>query len=150
MAISRVRIMQASAALQVSLPGYNVETTTLNNMAFDARFANMTVFMRTQVQFPELYQQNGAFDQTVFYPEALSRPPLAFVRVEQLPSSISVGTPNAGGTWVYIDRTGRTTLGFIGTVGTSSMTLRLESFNHPRPSDNFQSSTIYHLLLLRP
>jgi hypothetical protein len=138
-----------SAALQVSLPGFNVETTTLNNMAFDARFANMHVFLKTQVSFGEIVGRNDVLQQTIFYPETLPQPPLCLVRIQQTAGTGGAPPPN-GSSFLYIDQRDTSTIGFCGFVGRSSMTLHVEGANHKRPNDNVVFPTIWTILLLRP
>jgi hypothetical protein len=42
-----------AAAIQVSLPGYDVKTATLDQMVFDARFANMNLFLKGSLYLTE-------------------------------------------------------------------------------------------------
>lgn len=62
----------ALASLQVSLPGYDVKTATLDQMAFDARFSNMNLVMKGSVFVP--YETWT----TVYFPTTYSTIPRLF------------------------------------------------------------------------
>lgn len=48
--VDRVLIQNGqAAAIQVSLPGFDVKTATLDQMVFDARFANMNLFLKGSI-----------------------------------------------------------------------------------------------------
>lgn len=146
----RVRIRGGeSAALQVSLPGYNVEVCALNNMAFDARFANMTVFVRDAVFFPELYEQNGDQDVVYYYPEVLARPPLCFGGVEFLSGQLPRPPSTGRSSFFYTDTQDEAYSGIIALVGAATVTFRRTSWRR-RESDNFFPPSIVNFMLLRP
>jgi hypothetical protein len=66
----------SAAALQVSLPGFDVTTATLDQMAFDARFANLTVIMKGALA---VTQNNW---QTIYFPQAYPVIPRALVNFQ--------------------------------------------------------------------
>lgn len=64
------RFVLAPGRLQVSLPGYDVDTCGLSDLAFDLRFASMAVYRRGMVQTAN--NAIGAY----YFGETLSAPPL--------------------------------------------------------------------------
>ncbi len=105
--VDRVRIRGGqAAALQVSLPGYDVTTATLDQMAFDARFANMTLVMRGVVFVPHETWT------TVYFPTTYSAVPRLFcglggawnqaaATITQIQNPSAILTSNQG-TWLNI------------------------------------------------
>jgi hypothetical protein len=151
MALPRVRLRGGvAAALQVSLPGYNVETTTLNNMAFDARFANKQVFFRTQVQMPEINAINAGYDQTIYFPEALAQPPLCFVQIHTLPGTFGGAVSAFGSTFFLIDSNNVATQGNMAIVFTDHMVVHVESYDYKNERSSYAYPTLFNILLLRP
>ncbi len=72
--VARVKIQGGiGAAIQVSLPGYDVNSATLDQMAFDGRFANMELIMAGFVSVP--YQTWV----TVYFPTAYAIVPRVFM-----------------------------------------------------------------------
>lgn len=68
--VQRVLIQDGAAAgIQVSLPGFDVTTATLNQMAFDSRFANMHLVIQGVVFV------SWETPTTVFFPQAFSTIP---------------------------------------------------------------------------
>lgn len=72
--VNRVKFQGgALASLKVSLPGYDVDTATFDQLAFDARFANMTLIMSGKIFCPwETWT-------TVYFPTTYSTIPRAFL-----------------------------------------------------------------------
>ncbi len=64
------RFVLAPGRLQVSLPGYDVDTCDLSHLAFDARFSAMAVYRRGIVQTV------GNAVGTYYFGETLSAPPI--------------------------------------------------------------------------
>jgi hypothetical protein len=62
----------ALASLQVSLPGFDVNTATLDQMAFDARFSNTSLIMSGSVYVP------AETWTTVYFPQSYSTIPRVF------------------------------------------------------------------------
>lgn len=86
-----------SAAIQVSLPGVDVKTARLDQMAFDARLANMTIIMAGAVQLAAGSETFIGFGQTFStIPRVLasfggfqaSPPPLASVPTFTSPGAV--------------------------------------------------------------
>lgn len=63
------------SCIRVSLPGVDVNGANLTQLAFDAQFANLTLYMRGFVNIT----QNSP--QTVFFGETLAQPPLCFCSI---------------------------------------------------------------------
>lgn len=98
-----------SAAMRVSLPGYDVQTANISQLAFDARFANLLVYRRGTVAITG----SGA-DNFIPFGETLDKPPLGFFIMGHFPSfGINGQTPNAvmnyGSSSAYLYRQAITT-----------------------------------------
>jgi len=77
-----------AAAIQVSLPGFDVTTATLDQMAFDARFGHLRLLMNGVIYIPyNTYQ-------TVSYGTTLSRIPRVVACFEQAAIQASAVAPN--------------------------------------------------------
>lgn len=63
------------ASLRMSLDGYDVDTATLDQMAFDARFANMERYMEGFAVAPYLGNSNTT-SATVYFGRTFSTPPI--------------------------------------------------------------------------
>jgi hypothetical protein len=68
----------ALSCIRVSLPGIDVTTANLTQLAFDAQFVNLAVYMRGVAFFPYgLHTQSVS----ISFGETLSQPPLCFCSV---------------------------------------------------------------------
>jgi hypothetical protein len=80
----------AAAAIQVSLPGFDVTTASLQQMAFDARFGFMQEIKRSSGDFgagSTDYTYGGNRDVTHYWDYALAQPPLVVARFRNVSPS---------------------------------------------------------------
>lgn len=65
----------SNSVMRVSLPGYDVNTATLAQLAFDARFANRAIYLRGSISFNP---SSGGLSRDVLFGETLAAPPIGF------------------------------------------------------------------------
>jgi hypothetical protein len=76
-----------AAAIQVSLPGFDVLSATLDQMAFDARFGNMRLVQSGTIYVPNLTTQ------TVYLPTSYSTVPRVVAGFEQANTPFACSGP---------------------------------------------------------
>jgi hypothetical protein len=108
-------------SLRVSLYPYDVDSATLDQMAFDARFANMERFLQGSAITPLLNDENQLGTVTVNFGRVFATVPLVIAHYGGFNPAVDF----TGSSFTITYSPGQTTPGFWDLiVGTSSMTFR--------------------------